>query len=285
MAAPKVWFITGASRGMGTEFARAALAAGHSVVATGRDPEKTRAAVGAHEQLLALALDVTDEAAAGRAVGAAVDRFGRIDVLVNNAGNFQAGFFEELTSDQFRAEMETNFFGPLNVTRAVLPVMRAQRSGHVVSISSTAGVVGGPFGTAYAASKFALEGWMEGLHGEVEPFGIRTTIVEPGMFRTKLLVEGESTLWADQSIDDYAEKTKETIPMWQGMNGNQSGDPVKLAQSLLAVVALDNPPERWVAGADSVSGVVAKGKLLIEQANAYPDLSTDLDHDDVDERR
>jgi NAD(P)-dependent dehydrogenase (short-subunit alcohol dehydrogenase family) len=279
MTDPSVWFITGASRGMGTQFARAALAVGHSVVATGRDPERVRAAVGDHERLLALALDITDGEDSAHAVEAAVEKFGRIDVLVNNAGNFQAGFFEEITSDQFRAQMETNFFGSLNVTRAVLPIMRAQSSGHVVTITSLAGITGGAFGGAYAASKFALEGWMEALHGEVEPFGIRTTIVEPGFFRTELLVEGDSTLWAELSIDDYAARTREIIPMWQGMNGSQSGDPAKLARALLKVVALPDPPERWVAGADAVDGVIQKGRLLIQQAEAHRDLSTDLDHD------
>lgn len=279
MTEQNVWFITGASRGMGTHFAQAALAAGHAVVATGRNAERVRAAVGDHENLLAVALDITDESASAAAVTTAVDRFGRIDVLVNNAGSFQAGFFEELSSDAFRAQMETNFFGPLNVTRAVLPIMRGQRSGHIVTISSTAGVVSGPFGSAYGASKFALEGWMESLRDEVSPFGIRTTIVEPGFFRTELLVEGDSTQWADLSVGDYAERTREIIPQWQGMNGKQAGDPAKLARSLLAVVALPEPPERFVAGADAVEGVSAKGRLLIEQANAYLDLSTGLDHD------
>ena len=276
---PQIWFITGASRGLGVHIAQAALAAGHSVVATGRKAERVRTAIGDHEQLLTVALDITEESAAVRAVRAAVDRFGRIDVLVNNAGNFQAGFFEEISSAQYRAEMDTNFFGPLNVTRAVLPVMRAQRSGHIVTITSTAGVVAGPFAGAYAASKFALEGWMESLHEEVERFNIRTTLVEPGFFRTELLVEGASTLWGDLSVDDYAEQTRQIIPEWQSMNGSQPGDPAKLARSLLAVVALPTPPQRWVAGADAVEGIAGKGRLLIEQANAHLTLSTGLDHD------
>src|SRR3954447_18035436 len=159
MSKRKVWFITGAGRGLGVDIAKAALAAGHAVVATARNAESVTKAVGEHDDLLAVDLDVTDPSAARVAVAATVDRFGRIDVLVNNAGNFQAGFFEELTDTQFRAELDVNFFGPLNVTRAVLPVLRAQRSGHIVTMSSSAGVVGGAFATAYAASKFALEGW------------------------------------------------------------------------------------------------------------------------------
>ena len=166
-------------------------------------------------------------------------------MLVNNAGNFYAGYFEEISDAQFRAQMETNFFGPLNVTRAVLPVMRAQRSGKVVTITSTAGIVGGEFSAAYAASKFALEGWMESLRFDVAPFGISTTIVEPGFFRTELLVEGASSIWPELSIDDYAERTAQTIAAWKSMNGKQGGDPAKLAAALVKVVALEEPPLRW----------------------------------------
>ena len=168
---------------------------------------------------------------------AAVDRFGRIDVLVNNAGNFYAGFFEEITAEDFRAQVETNLFGPLNVTRAVLPVMRAQRSGLVVSISSIAGFLGAEFTSAYAAAKFGLEGWMESLAPEVAPFGIRTMIVEPGFFRTDLLTP-ESTSYAEPSIDDYAERTKQTVTAWNGMNGLQGGDPAKLAAALIQLIGL-----------------------------------------------
>lgn len=213
------------------------------------------------------------------AVQAAVDRFGRIDVLVNNAGNFQPGFFEEVSDQQFRAQMETNFFGPLNVTRAVLPIMRRQRSGHVVTITSTAGIVGGPFATAYAASKFALEGWTEGLRVELLPFGIKVTAVEPGFFRTQLLVEGSSTIWPELSIDDYAAETAQTIQAWKSMNGQQIGDPAKLAASLVKVVQLPEAPARWVAGADAVEGITDKGRTLIAQAQAHLDLSTGLEVD------
>ena len=218
MTDKKVWLVTGAGRGMGTDIARAALAAGHMVVATGRDPEKVTEAVGASDDLLTVKLDVTDPGDARAAVQAAVDRFGRVDVLVNNAGNFYAGFFEEITSGDFRAQIETNLFGPVNVTRAVLPVMRAQRSGLVVTISSTAGIVGQEFCTAYAASKFGVEGWIESLTPEVAPFGIRTMLVEPGFFRTDLLTP-ESTNYAEPSIDDYAERTEQTVRTWNAMNG------------------------------------------------------------------
>jgi NAD(P)-dependent dehydrogenase (short-subunit alcohol dehydrogenase family) len=210
MTQKKVLLITGAGRGMGADIAKAALGAGHAVVATGRDPQKVEKAVGSADDLLTVKLDVTDPASAQAAVQAAVGRFGRVDVLVNNAGNFYAGFFEEITPDDFRAQVETNLFGPLNVTRAVLPVMRAQRSGLVVTISSTAGIAGGEFTSAYAAAKFALEGWMESLAPEVAPYGIRTMLVVPGFFRTDLLTP-ESTSYAEPGIEDYTERTKQTV--------------------------------------------------------------------------
>jgi NAD(P)-dependent dehydrogenase (short-subunit alcohol dehydrogenase family) len=281
MSEKKVWFVTGAGRGMGVDIARAALAAGHAVVASGRNPERVAAAVGGHDDLLTVALDITDPGSAHAAVDAAVERFGRIDVLVNNAGNFYAGFFEEITPDDFRAQVETNFFGPLNVTRAVLPVMRAQRSGHVVTISSTAGLIGGEFTSAYAASKFALEGWMESLTPEVAPFGIRTTVVEPGFFRTDLLTP-ESTNYAAPSLDDYAERTRQTVSAWHGMNGRQGGDPAKLAAALVEVAGHDEPPVRWVAGADAVQGVEQKAKDLLAQVGAHRELSSSLALDDAD---
>jgi NAD(P)-dependent dehydrogenase (short-subunit alcohol dehydrogenase family) len=277
---PKTWLVTGAGRGMGIDFARAALAAGHNVVATGRNLDTVRAAIGEHERLLVTELDITDAQSAEQAVAAALAWFGRIDVLVNNAGNFFGGFFEELSPQQVRSQIETNLFGPMTVTRAVLPVMRKQRSGLVISISSTAGVVGGAFGSAYAASKFGLEGWMEGLAGEIEPYGIRTMIVEPGFFRTELL-QPESTTFAELSIDDYAERTAETIPAWQAINGQQPGDPAKLARALIQLADSDEPPLRWVAGEDAVEGVEQKARLLLAQVDAHRELSTSLTHDDV----
>src|SRR4051794_991493 len=220
----KVWLITGAGRGLGVDIARAALAAGHAVVATGRDAERVSAALGKHDDLLAVALDVTDPASASAAVQAALDRFGRIDTLVNNAGNFYAGFFEEIPPEDFRAQMETNFFGPLTVTRAVLPVMRAQRSGLVVTVSTTAGLIGQEFCTAYAASKFALEGWSESLPPEVAPLGTRPMLIEPGFSRPELLPQ-DSPRYAEPPIADYAVRPQQTVPAWTGMNGLQGGDP------------------------------------------------------------
>jgi len=274
----KVWFITGAGRGMGTDIAKAALAAGHAVVATGRHPEKVARAVGENENLLALKLDVTDPAAAEAAIAAAVDRFDRIDVLVNNAGNFYAGFFEEITPEDFRKQIETTMFGPMNVTRAALPVMRAQRSGLVITISSTAGIAGGEFLSAYAASKFGVEGWAESLAPEVAPFGIRTMLVEPGFFRTELLTP-ESTSYAVSTIEDYAERTEQTVTAWKGMNGLQGGDPAKLAGALIQLAGLDQPPLRFAAGADAVGLFDTRAKDLQNQADAHRELSSSLAYD------
>jgi NAD(P)-dependent dehydrogenase (short-subunit alcohol dehydrogenase family) len=280
MAVKKVWLVTGAGRGMGVDIARAALAAGHAVVATGRDPGKVTEAVGESEDLLAVKLDVTDPADAQAAVQAAVDRFGRIDVLVNNAGNFYAGFFEEISPEDFLAQIETNLFGPVNVTRAVLPVMRAQRSGLVVAISSTAGITGQAFVSAYAASKFGVEGWVESLTPEVASFGIRTMLVEPGFFRTELL-SPESTSYAEPSIEDYAERTRQTVTAWNGMNGLQGGDPAKLATALVGLAGQDEPPLRWVAGADADAAVEQKAKQLLADVDAHRELSSSLAHDDA----
>jgi NAD(P)-dependent dehydrogenase (short-subunit alcohol dehydrogenase family) len=280
MTDKKVWFITGAGRGMGVDIAQEALATGHAVVATGRNIDAVTEAVGEADDLLVVQLDITSLASAEAAVQSAVERFGRIDVLVNNAGNFYAGFFEELTPKQFERQLTTNLLGPTNVTRAVLPLMRKQRSGHVVTITSTGGIVGQEFCSAYSASKFGLEGWMESLRFEVEPLGIRTTIVEPGFFRTDLL-EKESTTYAERSIDDYAERTAHTRPAWEAMSGKQGGDPAKLAKALLTIVDQEEPPLRWVAGADAVATVEQKANELLAQVDAYRDLSSSLA---IDER-
>jgi NAD(P)-dependent dehydrogenase (short-subunit alcohol dehydrogenase family) len=280
MTDKKVWFITGAGRGLGVDIAKAALAAGHAVVGTGRKAERVKAALGDHDDLQVVSLDVTDAAAAETAVRAAVERFGRIDVLVNNAGNYYAGFFEDINPGDFRAQIETNLFGPINLTRAALPVLRAQRSGLVLTISSTAGLVGGEFMTAYAASKFAVEGWTESLAPEIAPFGIRTMLVEPGFFRTELLTP-ESTRYAEATIDEYAERSKQTVEAFTGMNGRQGGDPAKLADALVQLASQDEPPLRFVAGADAVEALENKAALLLAQADAYRDLSSSLAHNDT----
>ena len=279
MSRKKIWFITGAGRGMGADFAQAALAAGHAVVATGRNSDAVSKALGQSNDLLTLKLDVTSPADAGAAVRAAVDRFDRIDVLVNNAASFYAGYFEELTPEQFERQLSVSLIGPMNVTRAVLPVMRKQRAGHIISISSSAGLAAGfEFVTAYAASKFGLEGWMESLHAEVAPFGITTTVVNPGFFRTELLTE-QSTTYAEPSIKDYDERRAPLLEYWRAQNGQQSGDPAKLARALITIASQEPPPRRFIAGADAIATAEQKIADLKAQIDANRNLSTSLAFD------
>ena len=274
----KVWIITGAGRGMGVDFAKAALGAGYNVVATGRNTDKVAKALGKAENLLVVKLDVTKPTDALAVVRATIDRFGRIDVLVNNAANFYAGYFEELTAEQMDQQIQTTLIGPMNVARAVLPVMRKQRSGQIITISSTAGLVGFEFGTAYAASKFGVEGWLQSLQAEVEPFGIDTIVVDPGFFRTELLTE-ESTSFANQTIEDYNDRRSQQMQFWKGYNGQQSGDPAKLAQALITISSQEKPPHRFLAGADAVKTAEQAAATLLQQTNAYRELSSSLAYD------
>jgi NAD(P)-dependent dehydrogenase (short-subunit alcohol dehydrogenase family) len=276
MSKKKVWFITGAARGMGVNFAKAALAVGNAVVATGRRPDAVTRAVGKSDDLLVVKLDVTSLADAKAAVQAAVDRFGRVDVLVNNAGTFEAGFFEELTPEQIERTLAANLIGQMHVTRAVLPVMRAQRSGHVITISSTAGLASAvEFTSAYAASKFGVEGWMDALRVEVAPFGIHTTVVNPGFFRTDLLSD-QSTNYAKPSVGEYDERRTALMAGWKATHGQQAGDPAKLAHALLSIANQNPPPRRFLAGADAIS--VAQQKIADLQADIESNrqLSTSL---------
>jgi len=275
----KIWFVTGAGRGMGADFVKAALAAGHAVVATGRNSDAVSKTLGQSHDLLTVRLDVTKRGDGEAAVRAAVDRFGRIDVLVNNAASFYAGYFEELTPEQLDRQLATSLIGPMNVTRAVLPVMRRQRSGHIISISSSAGLAAGfEFVSAYAASKFGLEGWMESLQAEVAPFGIITTIVNPGFFRTELLTE-QSTNYAEASITDYDERRGPLVEYWKAQNGQQSGDPAKLARALVTIANQKQPPRRFIAGADAIATAEQKIADLKAQIEAHRELSTSLAFD------
>jgi NAD(P)-dependent dehydrogenase (short-subunit alcohol dehydrogenase family) len=275
MSEQKVWFVTGAGRGMGLEITKAALAAGNVVVATGRNADAVRRALGETDDLLVVKLDITSPQDAQAAVKAALDRFAGIDVLVNNAANFYAGYFEELTPEQMERQLTTSLIGPMNVTRAVLPVMRKQRSGHVISISSSAGLAGFEYGAAYAASKFGVDGWMESLAPEVEPFGIHTTIVNPGFFRTELLTK-ESTNYATPSVADYAERNVAQREFWENQNGQQLGDPTKLAQALVTIADERQPPSRFIAGADAIATAEQQIATLQQQIDAYRELSSSL---------
>ena len=280
MATNKVWLITGAGRGLGVDIAKAAMAAGHKVVATGRNTAKVAKALGESADLLVVKLDITKPSDAESAVKASVDRFGRIDVLVNNAANFYAGFFEELTPEQMERQLSTSLVGPMNVTRPVLAVMRKQRSGLIITISSTAGLIGFEFGSAYAASKFGLEGWMQSLQAEVEPFGINTITVNPGFFRTELLTE-ESTNFAKGTIEDYNERRTKQMEFWKGYNGQQSGDPAKLAEALITISSQEKPPRRFLAGADAVATAEQVAATLLQQTEAYRKLSSSLAYEDA----
>ena len=271
----KVWLITGASRGMGVDITKAALAFGHKVVATGRNIESVAKTLGENENLLIVKLDVTKQEDADAAVNAAVEKFGKIDVLVNNAANFMAGFFEELTQEEIGQQLQTSLIGPMIVTRAVLPVMRKQRSGHIIAISSTAGLTSLEFCSAYSASKFGLEGFIQALQTEVAPFGINTTIVNPGFFRTELLTE-QSTKYADNPIADYTEKREQLMQFWKGANGQQPGDPAKLAKALITISNEEKPPLRFLAGADAVATAEQVAATLYQQAAGYRELSSSM---------
>lgn len=270
-----VWFITGAGRGMGLDITKAALAAGHQVVATGRNIEKVAKAVGQSENLLIVKLDVTSQADADAAAKATIDRFGRIDVIVNNAASFYAGFFEELSQRQMDLQLATSLHGPMNVTRAFLPTMRQQKSGKIIAISSTASLVGFGFCSAYSASKFALDGWMESLQQEVSPFGIQTMIVNPGFFRTELLTE-QSTQYADLTVADYSERRAQQEAFWTSANGTQGGDPAKLAQALITLDKEPQLPLRFLAGADAIQTAEQMIATLQQQIEAYRELSSSM---------
>lgn len=270
-----VWFITGAGRGMGVHITNAALAAGHQVVATGRNPDKVAKVFDTSDNLLVLKLDVTSPADAEAAAQATIKRFGRIDVIVNNAASFYAGYFEELSQQQMDLQLATSLIGPMNVTRAFLPAMRKQKAGRIISISSTAGLIGYEFCTAYSASKFGLDGWMEALQVEVAPFGIETMIVNPGFFRTELLTT-ESTQYADNTIDDYRERRMQQEAFWTGANGTQGGDPAKLAQALVKLDKEPALPRRFLAGADAIATAEQKIATLQKEIEAYRALSSSL---------
>jgi NAD(P)-dependent dehydrogenase (short-subunit alcohol dehydrogenase family) len=269
----KIWFITGATRGLGTDIAKAALAAGHSVVATGRNRQALTQALGSdNDRLLTVALDVTDEGQASAAVEAAVARFGTIDVLVNNAGYGHLGFFEETSDEDVRQQFETNVFGVFYVIRAALPVMRQARRGHIFNISSIAGLRGGAGASLYCASKHALEGFSESLAREIEPLGLRVTLVEPGRFRTDFLAP-DSIRFAGKEIDDYVEASRQLQSYFAQQNGQQAGDPAKLAAALVRLADEANPPLRFVAGPDAVEQTEAKIDLLQGDLDTWRALS------------
>ncbi|MFL6086669.1 MAG: oxidoreductase [Mycobacterium sp.] len=276
-----VWFITGASRGFGAEIVEKALTAGHSVVATARDPHAVAARFpDAGDHLLPVALDVLDEAQAAAAVEAAVQRFGRIDVVVNNAGRGLLSAVEEASDNAARAVFDTNVFGILNVLRAVLPTLRAQRSGRIINLSSVGGFIGSAGWGIYCATKFAVEGFSEALAREVGPLGIDVVIVEPGYFRTDFL-DASSLSTEGTVIDDYAETAGATRRHATDVNHAQPGDPVKAAAAIVEIGSAEGPPLRIQLGRDSFSLVADKLTFVAEEQQAWRDLSVSTDHDDV----
>ena len=276
-----VWFITGASRGFGAEIVEKALAAGHSVVATARDPQAIAARFpDGGDRLLGVALDVLDESAAAAAVESAVQQFGRIDIVVNNAGRGLLAAVEEATDAAARAVFDTNVFGTLNVLRAVLPTLRAQRSGRIINLSSIGGFIGSTGWGVYCATKFAVEGFSEALAKEVEPLGISVTIVEPGYFRTDFL--DASSLSTEASvIDDYAQTAGATRQHATDVNHAQPGDPVKAAAAIVNIATVERPPLRIQLGRDSFTAVAAKLDFVAAEQQTWRDLSVSTDHDDV----
>ncbi|AHH95291.1 oxidoreductase [Kutzneria viridogrisea] len=272
------WFITGASRGFGLEIARQALDRGDNVVATARDPRAVDRALGGGDRLLAVPLDVTDERSAAAAVDAAMTRFCGIDVLVNNAGRGLLGAVEEATDAEVRAVFDTNVHGLLAVTRAVLPVLRAQRSGRVINISSVGGFTQRAGWGVYGATKFAVEGLSEAMAEELAPLGVRVIIVEPGAFRTDFL-DGSSLHRAANSIEDYAGTAGRVASGVAGNNHGQPGDPVKAAAAIITVGTVDDPPLRLQLGADSVQRVQAKLDHVARELDQWRELALSTGHD------
>ena len=273
----KVWFITGAGSGIGAATALAALKAGDRVVATGRNLDKVRNALCyfAGENIAFAQLDVAKEAQAKPAVEQAMKAYGRIDVLVNNAGYSLLGNFEELGTAEIEQMISTNFYGVMHVMRAVLPVMRQQQSGRIINVSSLAGIVGFKHCGAYSAAKFAVEGLSASVAHEVEPFGIRIVAVEPGFFRTDLL-DTNNAKYAPSTIEDYAAEGKAEA-MWSGYHGTQHGDPAKLGDVLVKLAGMDNPPKQFVAGSDALAVVKPALEARLEELRAYEDLSKSTD--------
>ena len=272
----KTWFITGASRGLGALIAEQALARGDAVVATARDPARVVSRLGDSPNLLAVALDVTNEAQARAAADAAVARFGRIDILLNNAGFGLLGAVEEATAPEIERVYATNVFGLLAVTRAVLPHMRRQRSGHVLNISSIGGYAASAGWGVYCSTKFAVEGITEALALELKPLGVHATVIEPGFFRTDFL-DAQSLSVSPSHIDDYADTAGAMRSFAASANHAQPGDPAKLARALMTVVDAAEPPLRMPFGSDAVRRIEAKNAAVAQELARWRDLSVSTD--------
>ncbi|WP_411960884.1 oxidoreductase [Pseudomonas mandelii] len=273
----RVWLITGASRGIGARIAAAALANGDAVVATARDASSVTQRFGTQPALLAVSLDVTNEAQGIAVAKAAIEHFGRIDVLVNNAGFGLLGAVEEASADEVRRVYETNVFGLLNITRAVLPYMRAARSGHVINLSSVGGYASGPGFGVYCSTKFAVEGLSEALHAELAPVGVKVTVVEPGYFRTEFL-EGNSLVESPSTIADYDSTAGEVRKIAKAVTLNQPGDPDKLAQTMIILVEAKKAPLRLPLGSDCVAAIEAKNAFVADELQTWREVSVSTDY-------
>jgi NAD(P)-dependent dehydrogenase (short-subunit alcohol dehydrogenase family) len=272
----RVWLITGASRGIGALIAEAALADGNAVIAAGRNVDAIAKRLGESPALLPVVLDVTDEAQAKAAVAAGLARFGRIDVLVNNAGFGLLGAVEESSDADVRRMYDTNVFGLLNVTRAVLPTLRAQRAGHVINLSSLGGYQSGAGFGAYCSTKFAVEGLTEALHAEFKPLGIHATVVEPGYFRTDFL-DATSLTVAGAIIDDYDATSGNVRRIAAGLNHQQPGDPAKLAAAMIILADAATPPLRLPLGTDALRVIAEKNAYVAEETEAWKALAQSTD--------
>lgn len=274
----KVWFITGVSSGIGAEIAKAALKAGDRVVATARNIDKARTTLSnvAGDNLVLIPLDVTNVAQVSAAVEEAIAHFGRIDVAVNNAGYCLLGNFEETTLPEIEAQFATNFYGVVHVMQAVLPIMRKNRSGHIINIGAAAGVIGLKHCGAYSATKFAIEGLALSVGIEVGPFGIKITTVEPGAFRTDLLDSQNVRYVEKNGIEDYAGEGT-SASFWSPYHGAQSGDPTRLGAAVVAVAAMENPPKTFVAGSDAIAMIIPGVETRLSDMRAHEALSRSTD--------
>ena len=276
----KVWFVTGANKGIGAAIVKEALVQGYNVVAAARKVEEAKANLGEHPNLMIVKLDICNDEQVSTAVSETMKRFGRIDVLVNNAGYGLLGYFEEMSEDSIRQQMETNVFGTMKITRAILPIMREQKSGFVVTVSSTSGIksVGG--GSVYSASKFALEGWSEGMNIDMKQFGIRFMLLEPGAFRTDFANENASMQLPDMKIEEYSKAREAMNNIFHTMNGTQTGDPAKLAKGLIMVVNSGDAPVRLLISKGAISAVDAYYKNRFAEFEKWQAISADSDFEE-----
>jgi NAD(P)-dependent dehydrogenase (short-subunit alcohol dehydrogenase family) len=277
---PKVWFITGGNKGLGAAMVKEALANGHKVVASARSVERAEKTLDTHSNLLIVQLDITDDEQVQNAVAAAMERFGQIDVLVNNAGYGLLGYFEEMSDESIRNQFETNVFGTMKITRAILPIMRQQGSGFVVVVSSTSGIKAVNGGSVYSASKFAVEGWAEGMNIDMKPFGIRFMLLEPGAFRTDFANEEASMQLPDLKVVAYEEGRQNLEKIFRQMNGNQAGDPAKLAKGLIKVVNTENPPVRLLISKGAIPAVDHYYKTRYAEFEKWQEVSADSDFEE-----